>query len=389
MDRSDTADGACGPPVAPHLRPAELSSTRQDAAFWQAVNQILSGSAQRYPHTPGEKKAAERAFKRAAIPIGVVLAALRAVMTLPPATRPARFGDALKLPAFHAAVQEALALLPTLAPLPTTGRDWHAFLHTYRQRGDGQGLRDVPPTAYAALHALFTAQPDDCWQVLERWQAAPPPRVSPATLRRAVAYHRQARLQPSLPWHGAEPARGSDDPRRALLVQAGLSPHLLTRGMSEDYLRAWLQEADARAAELTNRVGWLTWGIRSGHWPHEHPQLQGRRASERRPPPPPPAPPPTPISAEQQAWQALWSAVQTRLSADVGAQEYATWLENTALLELTPGQAVVGTPNIFARETVAEQYAPLIAAALQQQTRQSIQVQVVLEQAVASYGGLR
>lgn len=111
-----------------------------------------------------------------------------------------------------------------------------------------------------------------------------------------------------LPWD-PPPARSTDDPRHALLTAARLSPRLLTPGMTEDYLCARIAEADTRAHELTNRVGWLTWGIRSGHWPHAHPQLRARRTATP-PAPPTPAPPPVmpaPVFAEHVAWQQLWS----------------------------------------------------------------------------------
>lgn len=87
------------------------------------------------------------------------------------------------------------------------------------------------------------------------------------------------------------------------------------------------------------------------------------------------------------AWQQLWSAVQTRLMAHVPAQDYATWLQETALVDLEHGQAIIATPNTFARERVAAQYAPLIAHALQQHTRQPVHVQVVLDQGSFSFGG--
>lgn len=264
-----------------HLRAEELASTRLDAAFWCAVNRILTGSDTRYPHTAGEKKAAERQFKRRQIPIGVVLMALRAIMSLP--NPPRTFGEAITRDTFPASVEAALALVPP----PSDGRDWCAFLHTYRQIGRVDGLRDVRPADYTALQGLFTAQPDACWQVLARWTECPPLRVSPSQLRRALTAPRAR--QSTLPW-AQPPARRADDPRHALLIGVGLSPRLLTPGMTEDYLHAWIAEADARAAELTNRVGWLTWGMRSGHWPEAHPQLRPRRLAHRPTPPVPPPP---------------------------------------------------------------------------------------------------
>ncbi|HEX6292933.1 MAG TPA: DnaA N-terminal domain-containing protein [Herpetosiphonaceae bacterium] len=376
--------GDMGLDVERYLDAAELASTRQDAAFWQAVNRILTGSDTRYPHTPGEKKAAERQFKRWQIPIGIILAALRAVVSLP--DRPRTFSDAITSDTFQACVEQALTLLPAHLPQLTEGRDWFAFLHVYRQIGRADHLRDVRPADYHALQELFTAQEDACWRVVERWTETPPPRVSPAALRRALQHGalRHRRFQPPLPLRDV-PARAADDPRHTLLRAAGVSTSLLTPAMTEDYLRAWIAEADARAEDLKNRAAWLTWGIGSGHLPQDHPQLPPRRPAARPAPPVAAPPPPPPISAEQRAWQEVWSGVQRQLLEHVPTQDYATWLEQTALVELTPGEAIVATPNIFARDQVTAAYVPLIAHALQQQTRQVVQVQVVLEPSQAVY----
>lgn len=84
--------------------------------------------------------------------------------------------------------QAALALVPP----PIDGRDWPAFLHVYRLIGRVDGLRDVRPADHTTLQALFAVQPDRCWQVLARWAAVPPMRISPAILRRALTVGREA-----------------------------------------------------------------------------------------------------------------------------------------------------------------------------------------------------
>ncbi len=62
---------------------------------------------------------------------------------------------------------------------------------------------------------------------------------------------------------------------------------------------------------------------------------------------------------------AVWPAVLTALRETCPAAEWTTWLESTALLELTDTTAVVGTPNVFARDTVRDHYCSLLQAAVQ------------------------
>ncbi len=62
---------------------------------------------------------------------------------------------------------------------------------------------------------------------------------------------------------------------------------------------------------------------------------------------------------------ALWPAVLTALRETCPAAEWTTWLESTALLELTDTTAVVGTPNVFARDTVRDHYCSLLHVAVQ------------------------
>lgn len=157
------------PVVEPYLRDAELASTRFDAYFWCTVNEILCQTPDRYEPTAGEKQAVFRQFKRQHIPVGVVLAALRALQTLPISQRPQRFGDALKRDIFHASIQQALSLLPARSHGDT--EPWSQFLEAYRRIGHPQRLRDVSTADYHVLRALFTKQPDECWEVLSSGRA--------------------------------------------------------------------------------------------------------------------------------------------------------------------------------------------------------------------------
>ncbi len=61
----------------------------------------------------------------------------------------------------------------------------------------------------------------------------------------------------------------------------------------------------------------------------------------------------------------LWPAVLATLRETCPAAEWTTWLEPTALLLLTDTTAVVGTPNVFVRDTVRDHYCSLLHGAVQ------------------------
>jgi hypothetical protein len=434
------------PLVAAYLRDDELSSTRHDSHFWQAVQQILHGDRQRYAYTEGEKKAAYRLFKRTETPTGVVLAALRAVMSLP--QRPSRFGDALKLPVFHQCVQQALALVQAR---PETSAAWTQFLHAYRSIGQHNSMRDVSVPEYHVLKSLFERQPDECWDVLQRAeQAAVPPQLSVAYLRRAISNNQQAAavrsLQPAerkprcrvprknessrVPAKQGHPAQGlgadayhqqghnpagqidhvpdvasnpipPHDPRRALLEHEGVNPAILTGSITEQHIYAWIAEADARQAEIKDRAAWLAWGVRSGHLPKDHPKLppaaQRGVAAGRS------ALPPgvcacgrytgggacgqcttEPAAHSDPAGPQLWYTALEQLRRQLPYSEFETWIKETSLIQVEDQQAIVGTPNIFARDRLGEIYAPLIAETLHTILGFPVQVVVVLDAKLAA-----
>jgi ABC-type uncharacterized transport system YnjBCD ATPase subunit len=402
-DLSDPVRGEGLPHMATYLRDDELATTRLDARFWHAVHQIIHGDTQRYPHTDGEKKAARRLANKTGAPTGVLLAALRAVMMLPAPQRPHRFADALRLDLFHVCVQQALALLPArIEPVGARG-DWTEFLNVYRAIGQAQGLRNVSASDYHALNALFAQQPDACWEVLNRVEhAAQLPELSPAYLRRAITNNqREAARQAMLPLEqGAACARVSNDaptvpprtppvdPRVALLRQEGVPVGILTDEMTEDYIRAWIAEADAREDELDDRRKWLRWGIKSGKLPAAHKQLPPvkRRAPathDRRLPVVPAADLLLPAPAQDVAasgdlldtqWRAALDVLQARVSRDA----YDTWLRCSRLLLIEGAEAVLSTPNVFVRDVIERDYRAAVEAALREVSGRPLALQVVI-----------
>ncbi|MBV9790343.1 MAG: hypothetical protein JOZ51_19285, partial [Chloroflexi bacterium] len=399
------------PPIAPHLRDDELSTTRQDGHFWQSVQQILYGDLQRYAYTEGEKKAAYRLFKRTETPVGVVLAALRAVMSLPQGQRPARFGEALKLMVFHRCVQQALSLIQ--ARTAEDAATWSQFLRSYRSIGHAGGLRDVSVPEYHVLKALFEHQPTECWEVLQRAeQAAQPPQLSVAYLRRAISNNQQAAalraLQPDdfgpacrrVPGKDRVPAKNrarrvpepvleeslAIDPRRELLERENINPAILTKAITVEQIQGWIAEADARQAEIKDRAAWLAWGIRSGRLPHDHPKLppssaQSQRGSAASAPSPVSTPAAQGHTSEAASPQSpdVWQRALAQLRQQLPYGEFETWIKETSLIQVDEQQAIVGTPNIFARDKLTETYAPLIADTLRTLLGCPVQVAVVLD----------
>lgn len=401
------------PLVAPHIRDDELSTTRQDGHFWQSIQQILHGDLQRYAYTEGEKKAAYRLFKRTETPVGVVLAALRSVMSLPQGQRPRRFGDALKLPVFHRCVQQALSLVQSR--ISGDSATWPQFLQSYRSIGHASGLRDVSVPEYHVLKSLFEHQPSECWEVLQRAeQAAQPPQLSVAYLRRAISNNQQAAalraIQPGDPSSACrrvpakervrrvpEPAPEDSlalDPRRDLLERENVNPAILTKSITEDHIQAWIVEADARQAEIKDRAAWLAWGIRSGWMPQDHPKLPPSNLLNQRSSaasPSLPSSPSSPMIAAQGGIPEpaipqspdIWQIALDQLRQHLPYSEFETWIKETSLIQVAEQQAIVGTPNIFARDKLTEIYAPLIADTLHTLLGFPVQVAVVLDSRLA------
>lgn len=76
--------------------------------------------------------------------------------------------------------------------------------------------------------------------------------------------------------------------------------------------------------------------------------------------------------------QTLWQSILMRVQHDVAPAEFATWQENTTLLDVDHARqmVVVGTPHVFVRDVVHYRYLPLLSAALSAQIHQSYAIHV-------------
>ncbi|HEX6292993.1 MAG TPA: DnaA N-terminal domain-containing protein [Herpetosiphonaceae bacterium] len=74
--------------------------------------------------------------------------------------------------------------------------------------------------------------------------------------------------------------------------------------------------------------------------------------------------------------QHTWRQVLGRLRQDLPASEIATWFTDATLLALDGAQAIVGVPNIFAREQLTRCYQEPIAQALATVRGYPVQVQI-------------
>jgi hypothetical protein len=166
---------------------------------------------------------------------------------------------------------------------------------------------------------------------------------------------------------------------------------LLTDDITEEYIRHWIAEADARHEEIYSRPGWLKWGIESGYVPPNHPQLR-RRSEQPRPSSAGSrsaiarvADIPQPACELDDDLHALWQAVLKVLEVNLTRNEFETWIKPCQLVALEPGTtvdettlAIIATPNIFVRQEVGARYQDTLTAALGVQVGQSVEVQCVI-----------
>lgn len=305
-------------------------------------------------------------------------------------------------------MQQALSLVQS-----RTAEDsatWPQFLHSYRSIGHASGLRDVSVPEYHVLKSLFEHQPNECWEVLQRAeQAAQPPQLSVAYLRRAISNNQQAAalraLQPTDSGQSCrvptkertrrvpEPAPAESlarDPRRELLERESVNPAILTKAITVEQIQAWIAEANARQAEIKDRAAWLAWGIRSGRMPQEHPKLPPTQLLPQRGSVSTPSPLPSTTTAQRGIGESaspetpdIWQSALNHLCQQLPYGEFETWIKETSLIQVAEQQAIVGTPNIFARDKLTETYAPLIADTLRTLLGFPVQVAVVLDSRLA------
>lgn len=75
---------------------------------------------------------------------------------------------------------------------------------------------------------------------------------------------------------------------------------------------------------------------------------------------------------------ALWRCTLTALRATIDLPAWETWLRDTQLVALDGDLAVIATPTVFSRHQLAQDYLPLIAAALATESGQEPRVELVI-----------
>jgi hypothetical protein len=77
--------------------------------------------------------------------------------------------------------------------------------------------------------------------------------------------------------------------------------------------------------------------------------------------------------------QALWAGILEAVQQQLPAADFATWLRDSALLQLDATAAVIGVSNIFVRDRVAQDYASVLAAALSTALDRPITLEIVID----------
>lgn len=78
-------------------------------------------------------------------------------------------------------------------------------------------------------------------------------------------------------------------------------------------------------------------------------------------------------------WSQLWITAQQLLVERLPETEYAAWFADTKLISHKDGQAVIGVPNVFARESLDLTYRQVISDVLLALTGSSPAVQIVID----------
>ncbi len=89
--------------------------------------------------------------------------------------------------------------------------------------------------------------------------------------------------------------------------------------------------------------------------------------------------PPASNSDTPGPYVALWEAVCATLQQRLDDGAYATWIADTHLLDVDDDRAVIGTPNVFARDQLATAYLASLSDALREHLGHSVTVEVVID----------
>jgi hypothetical protein len=146
---------------------------------------------------------------------------------------------------------------------------------------------------------------------------------------------------------------------------------------SVELVEAWAREAERRGG-LKDKAGFVAVGVESG----EHPaQVTPFQNSMWAPVVRMPAAKDAVMHADPHL--ELWDKALARLSTLVDPVSWETWLAPTHLLDIIDNIAVVGAPNVFARDEVQRRYVPQIATALSTELGRAVEVEVVIGTLVA------
>lgn len=83
-------------------------------------------------------------------------------------------------------------------------------------------------------------------------------------------------------------------------------------------------------------------------------------------------------TTEPSEWSTLWSTSKQLLAERIAAAEFTAWLDATQLIAWDGGRAVIGVPNVFARDALMSTYQSSIAEVLHTLTDTAVTVEVVI-----------
>jgi hypothetical protein len=79
-----------------------------------------------------------------------------------------------------------------------------------------------------------------------------------------------------------------------------------------------------------------------------------------------------------------WTQVKIALEAMVPATDYSTWIAPMQLIHAEEALAVIATPNVFVRSEIQSRFITPLRAALEQVWGRAVEVEVVIETALAA-----
>lgn len=382
--------------------PADAEALSQaEAALWAALPPLLADSSStppggndqpHYQPTRSEVRQARRLLR--AHRLDTILAAVRdACATYEPTSGQAasitRFGFAVGLPAFRAALASATPNRPS-SPIPTappiiragkiTGGTLEQDFWSEYTRVTGRDARVAERRRIEAVAALAEWQQLLIW--LDRWEQAHPhgdTQLSPGYFEACAtdgANRTNSTRESQMP-DAVVPAPLPLTPEQqhayTRLAEYGITtaPTLATLSTTTIALvDAWIGAA-AQRATIKDKRAYVAAGVKSGQLP---------RDVRYKPQPAPIAQPPKGTeSAALQVDQRIWAACLQQVAGIVPQAEFETWIQPCALVELDQAQAVIGTPNVFVREHVAQRYHSVIQQAVERVTGYAVQPLFVIQ----------